>query len=690
MNARTTALARTARLTLAAGLCLPASLATLSQAQEDQDLPVTEITLYRSGVGHFLRTGNIEGDATIQLRFKTEQINDILKSMYLLDLGGGKIEGVNYASREPLGKRLASFAVDISDSPDLPTLIERLRGAPLAVETFEGVVRGTVMGVEKRAKVVGETAITVPFVSLLTPGGIKAVDLTAVLSFDIMDEQLARELERALAALAEHRADTVKTVGLGFSGNGTRQVVVGYVHEMPVWKTSYRLILPDDGGGSPLIQGWAIVENTTDEDWEDVELSLVAGQPVGFTMDLYQPLFVPRPEIPVPVLAGIAPQVYAGAMMKAGEAADEAYFSRGGGGRVLESEMMDAAPAPASAMRRGITSSDMFSAGAQAQATAGEMGEVFQYTLDTPVTLERQQSAMLPILSSPIEGERVSIYNASSFGEHPMRGVKLTNTADLQLMPGPLAVFDGTAYAGDAQIGHVSQGDERLISYAVDLDVEASTETSGDSRVQSIRIINGVIEQSSRMESTTKYTFRNKDTRDGRDILVEHAKRGGWDLVTPKEPSEETDAQYRFKVGVGAGKASTLSVTQERIDRQRFEITNYNIESLLAYQRQGRASQAVVDAFREAARLRDLVAQSEQRIEALEQERREIAQDQERIRSNMSRIDQQSELYRRYITKLTEQETRLEQIVGEIEAARAQRQERQRALMDYLRNLTVS
>ncbi len=680
---RTTAIA--VRCGLCAGLLGGAAWA-------DERLPITDITLYRSGVGSFAHQGLIEGNADITLRFKSEQINDILKSLVLLDMGGGRIEAVRYSSKEPLEKRLASFAVNIADNPDLATLLSRLRGARVALETLDGRVAGVVLGIEYREKALGDQKTRAPFVNLVTDAGVRSVDLSSSSSMEILDEQLAQELNKALMALAEHRADTSKSVDLRFSGEGARRVVVAYVHEMPVWKTSYRLILPEDSAsGMPTIQGWAIVENTTDEDWVDVTLSLVAGQPVSFTMDLYEPLFVPRPEVPVPVLAGLLPQVYEGGI--AGVSAQDMARRSMRGRADWGAEEKDKAQAPAreqgARAMLGLSSEDMFQYAAQAQASAGQIGEVFQYTLDTPVTIERQQSAMLPILTSAIDGRRVSIYNSRHLADHPMRGVEITNSSGLQLMPGPVSVFDGSAYAGDAQIGHVSAGDKRLLSYAVDLDVDVQTEDKASSVINSIRIVRGSLVQEVARSVGTVYTMTNHDRARGRTVLVEHPKRPGWELVRPEKASETTDSLYRFEVELGAGQTRQLEVSLRRVEQQTMAIGSYSLDQLMVYQRQGRISEEVVEAIREAMALDARVKEAEERIQRLEQEREAIARDQSRIRQNMSGIDRTSRLYRRYVEKLDAQETRLEALEKELDTARTDLDLRRQAYREYLANLTV-
>lgn len=676
----------TIRLAIAAGLAATSSLAHAAPVR--QDLPIREITLLRSGVGQFVRAGTIEGDGNVQLRFQTEQINDILKSMYLLDLDGGQIGRVGYASQEPLERRLASFAVDIADMPDLPTLLSRLRGTPVALDTIDGRVEGTILGVERRPVAQGDTAVQTPFVTIFAGGSMRTIRTDTVRSFEILDEQVARELEKALGILAEHRADTLKGVDIELIGEGDRRVVVGYVHEMPVWKTSYRLIL--DGDGNPTIQGWAIVENTTDEDWQDVTLSLVAGQPVGFTMNLYQPLFVPRPEMPVPIVIAAKPKVYEESMqleMQAAAPPTRAFERAAGRGGGRGSPVADAEVGLQN-FAASVDPSDMI-AGVIANAQATEVGEVFQYRLDTPVSIERQQSAMLPIITSAIDGRRISIYNHRDLADHPMRGVELTNSTDLQLMPGPIAVYDETVYAGDAQIGHVSPGDERILAYAVDLAIDADHFQRTQNDIRSLRIVGGAFEQTTKRRQTTRYTFNNTDADDNRTVIVEHPRMSGWTLVSGQPDPEVGPNTVRFEVEVPQAGSEKLELVYERTDRQRVGFNSYNLRQLIAFERDGKASQAVVDAIRELGERRTQLERTERDITTIERQIAEIDQDQSRIRRNMGGLDRNGDLYRRYVRTLSEQETRLGQLRDRLSEQRTQAEEQRRSLENYTKNLRI-
>ncbi|MBL8761270.1 MAG: hypothetical protein JNL50_08215 [Phycisphaerae bacterium] len=685
-------------------------------------LAIRRIVMYRSGVGSFERRGSVENDADVQLRFKTDQINDILKSMVVLDLSGGQIAGVSYGSKEPLDRRLASFGIDISDNPSMTELLGQLRGSKVSVTTADGAVNGTILGVETRAEAQGESKepIKVAYLNLVTDKGIRSVSLKTATNVTLDDKDLNEELTKALSTLAEYRADRTKTVDIHLRGQGQRNVVVSYVQEMPVWKTSYRLVLPDMGQEKKprvVMQGWAIVENTTDEDWNNVSLSLVSGRPVSFRMDLYEPLYMGRPEVAVPTIPGVMPRIYAtgmggesrflnttagvpqydldGAMEDAAESGaerkDKGIRNRSAGrpGAPGEPPPSSMALGKMALAERAVTAADMAGYSAAAMAQGQESGEVFQYELTSPVTIERQRSAMLPIISGDIEGRRVSIYNRGDNPTNPMRGVEIKNTTKLQFLPGPISVFDGAAYAGDAQIGHIAPGDRRLLAYAVDLDVVASLEESSSTDIRKLRIVDGLLEQTSTTRTTVKYTFTNKDTARERTVVVEQARMMGWTLVEPQKPSDQTEALHRFDVPIAAGGSAPLSITSEITQGQHLQLLSYDLNTLLQFSKSGKASEKVVEAFREAAKRQGAIHEVERTIAKLDAERNELTQDQARIRENMTRIDQTSQLYRKYMQKLTDQEERMDKLVTEMDAARKALTAAQNNLAEYLRGLNV-
>jgi len=252
---------------------------TAPSTQPAGDVPVKAVVLFSSGVGYFEHFGTVNGDAATELHFKTTQINDILKSLDLQDLDGGTVGAVTYPSQDPLAKTLKSFQVDITNNPPLADLLNQLRGAQLTVSQGAEKISGIVLGVETKQRILGDSKTPVPVavLNLLAGATIRSIALDDVQSLQLDDPKLQDELNRALVALAQSRDQDKKPVTINFRGQGERRVRLGYVVETPIWKTSYRLLLGED---KPQLQGWAIVENQTDNDWNNVQLSLVSGRPI--------------------------------------------------------------------------------------------------------------------------------------------------------------------------------------------------------------------------------------------------------------------------------------------------------------------------------------------------------------------------------------------------------------------------
>ena len=678
-------------------------------------LPITSITLYRSGVGYFERHGMIKSGDSVQLRFAQDEINDMLKSMVIFDPQQA-LQSISYESNEPLARQLASFGIDLSDNPTLATILGRLRGTKVRFVTSDGPVSGVVLGSEMRDQAQGsaQEAISIPFVNVITESGVRSVNLTTIVSVQLEDPALNGELMKALAALAAHSTDRFKNVGLSFGGTAARDVKIAYVNEMPIWKTSYRLVLPDEAKSKeqPMIQGWAIIENTTDDDWSNIQLALVASQPVSFEMNLSQSLHITRPRLDVPTVAGAAPRIYQdgdafaeknrlrlamaapsvsvsapppGAWIAKTAAADGLVAS--GGAFVGAVAMADGAN---NDMETGMSSEELWKQSAIAQAQSSSVGEAFQYTMKNPISIGRQQSAMLPILTSAIDGRRVSIFNRADGIDHPMRGVELTNSTGLQLIPGPVAVFDAFTYAGDAQVGYMTLNDKRLLAYAVDLSVSAAVQDDSTNTMRSIRIVDGFIEETRKQVQRTSFAFNNKDAARGRTMLVETAKIQGWELAEPKKAAEETQSLYRFELTLKPSEKATFVVAQENTFLSRISVAQYDMPTLLAYASDKKASQAVIDAAKKAAAMLATMNATGARIALLVQERQSINADQNRIRQNMASIDHDTEVYRRYLTKFNEQESRLEAILVQTTNEQTTLQSQQDALNDYVRSLNVS
>lgn len=660
-------------LALVSGLALP-----VSAQDEAQDLPITAITLYRSGVGSFERVGPVRGDASVRLRVDQGQLNDLLKSLVVLD-EAGTVGAISYGSREPIERRLASFGVNLADNPSMAELLGRLRGARVKVQTADSTAEGTITSVEALQRPGGDIPITTHAVTVFTGAGVRRIDLDDIINLEFQDQRLKQDIERALAILAQERDENIRTVEVSSAGRGERQLLVSYVHEMPVWKPAYRLVLNDQR--EPILQAWAIVENTTEEDWRKIDLSLVASQPVGFTMDLQTPLFALRPQIPVPAGVMARPKVYSGgppapmqqrALREEVDSLRRRDFLGGNGGEPVSPE-----PARTSRISMGDSAVGFFDSAAS-MAAAVQVGESVVLRIANPIDLDRQQSAMIPVLTEKVKARKISIYTPSEGGQ-PMLGVDMTNSTSAPLIEGPVAVYDG-AYAGDAMVGFVPRGAQRMLAYAVDMDLKAQQAQSSSSSRATYSITNGLLQSSFVRTHTDTYTLRNEAGRP-RTVIIEHQPMGGWDLVEPTNGAKSDDGKVRFERAVDAGKTLELKVVQRRTERTSVGLVDANMENVIQMVSRGeRPSKALLDALLEGARLNQRVADLRAALDTTQKQVGAIQTDQARIRQNMQAIDKTTDLYRRYLATLTEQEDRLNELqrtatrlLSDIENAEAER-----------------
>jgi hypothetical protein len=693
------------------------SLLPTLQAQEvvpgekKQPLPLKRVVLFSSSVGFFEHEGEIEGDQQIEFGFKTSDINDLLKSMVVQDRGGGLITGINYGSPEPLNSTLRTLAIDLTANPTLAQIFQQLRGHEVRLETPNEVL-GTVVGVEQRVVFAGDKAIEVEVVNLRTAEGLKSVRLDTVVSTKFVDAKINQEFQQALALLAGAQATDQRRVKLDLRGKGKRDVSVGYIQEAPVWKTSYRLVLKDKE--PPFLQGWAIVENTSTQAWNDVQLTLISGRPVSFTMNLSQPLFMQRPEVVPELHAGLKPRIHdqdlaaadadfrgaAGGMgggfggggLGGGAMGGMGGFFGGPVGGTSAMESIEESAAPVLDLEKGV----------KAAAKGQGVGELFRYVIKTPVSLPQNESAMLPIVNAAVKGEKVAIFNPNVHDKHPMAALKFTNSTDLHLLQGPITLFDGGEYAGDARIEDLAPGTTRIVSYALDLDTEIAKKTENESsRVVSLKIRRGGLLSQQQVTRKTEYTVKNSG-KVAKTVLIESPIDPAWKPVQPL-PEESTRALHRYQVKAEPGKPAVLAVTEEREQTEELLLTTLVQERIDVILRLPAATPALKAAFAQlSSEQAKVAAASEARVS--QQARLDtLTSDQERTRQNIRAIPQvqnaanvsaenkatANELLDRYLKKLGSIEGDLEQGYKELRELQAAEVQATRNLEKFLGNLVV-
>lgn len=647
-------------------------------AQDLVQLPVKKVELYKNGMGYFEHLGTVNGQQSVEIVLPSSQLNDVLKSLTVLDLGHGQIGGVNYDSAAPLDRRLAELPINLSPAEGLVGFLNQIRGAGIEIRTPGGVVAGKLMGAELKTKTT-EARVTSQEVQLsvfTAAGEVQLVQLESAGALKLTEPALAADLGRYLDLLDTTHQRDVRRLRIQTIGKGERQIYVGYTSESPIWKTTYRIVL--DPKQKPLLQGWAIVDNTTPMDWLNVSLSLVSGAPISFIQNLSQPIYARRPVVPLPQGVQVSPQVYEGAIEQPADQEKNSAIQvmggvvggtgrgigmgRGGGMNVQQDSIKVSSPAPlpflnSDVMRKQVTET------AQAQSVA----EQFEYKIKQPVTIKRNESALLPIIQSDVEGEKVSIYEATNNEPHPRLAFWLKNSSGLTLDGGPVTVIDTNAFAGEGLIESVQPGESRLLSYAIDLGTEISTTLGSErQRVERVLIKNGTIQMLSKMVEKKTYKIRNNNAT-SRTVVIEHPVRSNWKLVA-MTPAESSANYYRFKVESKPKSTTEFVVQEESPLESSIAVSSIGAEQIAIWVRERsidpeieKSLQAIVDKKTEINGLTE-------KIDSLDKEQNNVFKDQERIRGNLQQLNQTPEeatLRQRYIRQLNDQENRLNAIGSE-------------------------
>ncbi len=676
---------------MACAALLAAALASVAAAQDaaTADLPITRVVLFTTGVGYFEHSGTVVGSQQLDLPVATDQMDDLLQSLVVQDLDGGTVRPVRYPSQDPLGRLLAGYRLDLSGDPTLAQLLSQARGEAVHVEASQPL-DGTVVNVETVASADGPST----YLTLLTADGLRRIDLAEVRDVRFRDAAVQADLEAALAAIAGARSHTGATVRVLFSGEGTRRVRIGYVRAMPVWKTSYRLVLT--GSGRADLQGWAIVDNPTDLDLDRVQLSLVAGRPISFVTGLYDPIYVQRPRVTLDLGTLPVAPVYGSETAPAAKSADAAIAPS-----ALESRAGLAAPAPAAPQLSG--------SGVAAMAQGVDGGANFEYRVDQPVTIARHESAMIPIVLASVPARELAIYDPAVLSDHPLSSVRLTNDTGLHLAGGPVTVLDAGGFSGDARLADVVPGDARVLSYAVDLGVDVTREGSDEpQRVSAVALRNGTVVTTLKQRLRTRYTLTSRDGQ-ARFVVLDHAKRAGYAVVAPAAKPAETASSYRFGVALrgadgsspapdatvptvatcDAGAPCTVDVVTERTVEQSLAVSNVATDDLAFYLANVELSPADRATLAQVLDLKQRIAALGRQVQQLQAQIDGIFQDQSRIRQNMAALDLNSALYRRYASDLEAQENRLADLRGSTDDLRQKQTELQTQLDALLASLTA-
>lgn len=653
---------------------------------------IARVVLYKHGVGYFERSEEVEGNGEIRLSFKASEMNDVLKSLSLDDADGGTIQSVSYDTSKPVEQLLSEVALNIPAEGGAAALLATIRGADVGLSVGNKKYAGRVVGLEPLEKLTADnTPVHSHRLTLLDESGsLLSFDLNEVVNLTFRDESIKKDLAYFFETLIHSYKRDAKNLIVYCRGTGKRRINLRYVVETPVWKTSYRILLSDDEKDQPFLEGYALVDNTQDEDWSDVRLSLVAGLPISFIHDLYSPRFIQRKEIEVqresvagPVMAEEAMFVSGGARPGAAAMAPSAMLEQLDFGGPMEDEV-DVRRSYGSRARREQARKRV------AETVTQSVGDLFEYSLTHPVTVNRNQSALVPIAASEFEGRRVVLYNRAKRAENPFCAVEMKNTTGLTLEGGPLVVSEGETYAGEAMLDTLKPNDRRIVPYAVDLGVLVESDHNyRDEDATMIKVVNGALSLISSRLETRVYTFKNKDDR-AKLCWLEHPIEHSAKLFQTPEPEETTHSYYRFLVRLAPNQNTTFTVTEREDVVNVTHLRNLARPTLEYYLSRGYLTPGQEAQLRPLVDLAESYAKLSSKLSETKTQMDAIRNDQGRLRENLKSLGSsgdENRLRSRYVEKLESQENEVEALGERFLRLEEQRREREAELATAISKL---
>ena len=667
----------------ASALSAQAAREQSSESFGEKDLPLKKVTLYSSGVACYEHEGRLSGSSNAEFLFTAAQINDVLKSLVITD-PAAKTVSVEYQSEDTLRKTLESLKVNPSAAPTLYDLLKSQKGAELEVFAPHKIT-GKIISADKNLSRENGDGFSL---SLAANDGIHVIPFSDIQTFKFTDEKRNEDLNTALDLMLDASAKNRSKLGIRIDAQGGRNVKISYVMEAPVWKASYRL---DMGKNKALFQAWAIVDNSTDSDWNGVKLTLTTGRPVGFRQNLYAPYYTYRPELPLAIAQSARAETFA-------SGTETAQYERAAAPKALANRKTmlkeassvynhyDEEAEEAAGIEGEVPS--YFAGPNPAGSTAGQM---FAFTSAEPVKLGRQKSMMMPLTLSPLPAEKVSVFSSFSsipygVSVHPKFCIRIENTSGLKLPAGPVTVFDGGEYAGDALLEFLGENEKRLIAYGDDIEVSGTKSESALRNIESVKIAGGILSVSYRQIQTSTYSVKNTDKKE-RTVIIEHAKKAGFDLATKAALEETTASKYRFKLKAAGASTAELKVEESRTYGETRKILDMSSESFVAYTTNAEMPEKVKKAFEAIIKEREKLLAAQKLLADLQNRQTELVREQERVRKNLEALGTESAEGKDFLAKLLKLENELDASKTKLAAAADKANKAQEDFIRFVRDI---
>jgi hypothetical protein len=667
-----------------------ASRTQLTPPQVAQVLPVRKVVLYKNGVGYFEHAGAVSGNQRVNIDFTSAQLNDVLQSLTVLDEGGGRIAGVNYNSTTPVEQQLKTLALGLKDYPATIAVYQALRGQRVEVTGAGASFAGKLVNVEFRRETDknGQTSEDHYFLIVATDSGaLRTAELTDSVSVRMIDATVQKQFANYLEIVASAQNQQVRHLTLDALGQGQRELRVSYISEVPVWKSTYRMVFPRTANGNATVQGWAVVDNTVGADWDNVQLSLVAGAPQSFIQPLSQPLYTRRPEIPIAANEQTAPQTHEAAEMQehvvhvqsemmnnqltapmriphdittGAKVAATPLSSFGVAG--MEGLGGSVGGAVGGAFGSGVGGN--VGGGVYRASDAMQQGEVstnafddfFEYALTQPVTIHKNESAMVPILQQELPAEHVTLWSQKE--STPLRAVWLENKSKLTLDTGSFSIFENGEFAGEGLLDPIHPGEKRLLSYAADQAVKVHRGGFMNTRtLHHIAMHEGVLVESTTEVTENTYTVNNA-ADEARTVIVEHARRANAELDSEPKPAETTATAYRFRVAVEPHQSVDLHVGERATLAEKIRIDPNNDRSAFLISI-SKYTPALEEKLRPLIDAETALSDLNRKIKEMEEKEKTLAADEARDRDNLTAL-KGNDAAKRFVAELNRAEDEIE------------------------------
>ncbi len=656
-------------------------------------LKIQKIIIFKHGISYFLSNGSIKRSGTFELEFNVDEMNDILKSLFVLDTSEkGYISSISYDAALDSNQLLKNIMLEIPNVNSFTSLITQLKGARVKITIGSGESNkktGIIMGMEEIEKLKNKIKITEKLLVLLLEetGKIIKIPFSEISEFNILNEDIMDDLKFFLDTIIAGIKKDSKKIRINCEtekgDESEREIYVSYLHESPIWKTSYRLIMSkkQEKDKKCLLAGYSLIENVTNQDWEDIELTLVAGMPVSFIYDFYRPIFMERPVVePSKVLSARPTEIE--------EGLEEESFKSYRGGRGKEKKLQESMPRAAprmmapkpstgadiSTMRGALTDDQVLDKMKSSTKTRTKsLGELFEYKISNPVTIKRKKSALVPILTEEIKSKKILLYNQDEHDKHPNACLEITNNTDLTLERGPVTIIYDDNLAGESILPFMNKNDTRLLNYAVEQAVLITIEQRSENKnIHKVSFGGAYCYEYYYTNLNTTYKIKNK-TEKSKELYIDHSKRSDYEVIeSPVEP-EETANYRRFKLTLQPKSSIEFNIEERKENYASYYIWNWNREQILEkvafYIGKQFIDKEIESTLEEIAELMGEVNIFSHQKSELESEQTQMNEEQIRLRENIKVLGdstQETSLKERYVAKLSQQENRFEEIKSNI------------------------